>query len=49
MDTALRALKAHVSPVNQEQAGDWFRQGRVATGKKVGMAFAEGFKRIELG
>ena len=49
MDTALRALKAHVSQVNQEQAGDWFRQGRVATGKKVGMAFAEGFKRIELG
>ena len=49
MDTALRALKAHVSQVNQEQAGDWFHQGRVATGKKVGMAFAEGFKRIELG
>jgi LmbE family N-acetylglucosaminyl deacetylase len=49
IDTAVKALKAHVSQVDQEHAGDWFRQGRIATGKKVGMAYAEGFKRIELG
>ena len=49
MDTAVKALKAHASQVDQEHAGDWFRQGRIATGKKVGMALAEGFKRIELG
>ena len=49
MDTAVEALKAHTSQVDQEHAGEWFRQGRVSTGKKVGMAFAEGFKRISLG
>ena len=49
MDTAVKALKAHKSQVDQENAGDWFRQGRIDTGKKVGMAYAEGFKRISLG
>jgi len=49
MDKAVEALKAHKSQVDQEHAGDWFRQGRMETGKKVGMAFAEGFKRISLG
>ncbi|NQW24368.1 MAG: PIG-L family deacetylase [SAR202 cluster bacterium] len=49
MDTAVNALKAHTSQVDQENAGDWFRQGRISTGKKVGMAYAEGFKRINLG
>ncbi|MCI0903708.1 MAG: PIG-L family deacetylase, partial [Chloroflexi bacterium] len=49
MDTAVKALKAHKSQVDQENAGDWFRQGRIDTGKKVGMAYAEGFKRITLG
>lgn len=48
MDTALEALKAHTSQVDPEIAGEWFPQGRVSTGKKVGMAYAEGFKRIEL-
>jgi hypothetical protein len=42
-------LKAHVSQVDQENAGEWFRQGRERTGEKVGMAFAEGFKRIPFG
>ena len=49
MDTAVKALKAHKSQVDQEHAGEWFRQGRIETGKKVGMAYAEGFKRISLG
>ena len=49
VDTAVEALKAHKSQVDQEHAGEWFRQGRISTGKKVGMAFAEGFKRISLG
>ena len=49
MDTAVKALKAHKTQVDQEHAGDWFRQGRIDTGKKVGMAYAEGFKRISLG
>jgi len=49
MDTAVKALKAHVSQVDQENAGEWFRQGRIRTGAKIGMAFAEGFKRIAFG
>ena len=49
MDTAIKALKAHKSQVDEENAGEWFRQGRIDTGKKVGMAYAEGFKRISLG
>ena len=49
MDTAVKALKAHVSQVDQENAGDWLRQGRERTGEKVGMAYAEGFKRIQFG
>ena len=49
MDTAVKALKAHVSQVDQENAGEWLRQGRERTGEKVGMAYAEGFKRIPFG
>ena len=49
METAIRSLKAHKSQVDQEHAGGWFRQGRSDTGKKVGMAYAESFKRISLG
>ena len=49
IDTAVKALKAHKTQVDQENAGDWFRQGRISTGKRVGMAYAEGFKRISLG
>jgi LmbE family N-acetylglucosaminyl deacetylase len=48
IDTAVKALKAHKSQVDQEHAGEWFRQGRISTGRKVGMAYAEGFKRISL-
>ena len=49
MDTAVKALKAHKSQVDQENVGEWFREGRIDTGKKVGMAYAEGFKRIPFG
>ena len=49
MDTAEKALKAHKSQVDQENVGEWFRQGRIDTGKKIGMAYAEGFKRIPFG
>ena len=49
LDAAINALKCHKSQVDQEHAGDWFRQGRISTGKKVGMAYAEGFKRIPFG
>ena len=49
MDTAVKALKSHVSQVDQENAGDWFREGRIRTGEKIGMAYAEGFKRIPFG
>jgi len=46
METAIKALKAHVSQVDQEHAGDWFTQGRVRTGEKIGMGYAESFKSI---
>ena len=49
MDTAIKALKAHVSQVDQENADEWFQQGRIRTGAKIGMAYAEGFKRIPFG
>ena len=49
MDTAIKALKAHVSQVDPENAGEWFQQGRIRTGAKIGMAYAEGFKRIPFG
>ena len=49
MDTAIKALLAHVSQVDQENAGEWFTQGRVRTGEKIGMPYAEGFKRIPFG
>ncbi|MED5405746.1 MAG: PIG-L family deacetylase, partial [Chloroflexota bacterium] len=31
MDTAIKALKAHVSQVDQENADEWFQQGRIRT------------------
>ena len=49
METAIKALKAHVSQVDPENAGEWFQQGRIRTGAKIGMAYAEGFKRIPFG
>ena len=49
MDTAIKALKAHVSQVDQENADEWFQQGRIRTGAMIGMAYAEGFKRIPFG
>ena len=49
MDIAITALKAHVSQVDQEKAGEWFEQGRIRTGAKIGMAYAEAFKRIPFG
>ena len=49
MDTAIKALKAHVSQVDQENADEWIQQGRIRTGAKIGMAYAEGFKRIPFG
>ena len=49
MDTAIKALKAHVSQVDQENADEWFQEGRIRTGAKIGMAYAEGFKRIPFG
>ncbi|MCS5670186.1 MAG: PIG-L family deacetylase, partial [Dehalococcoidia bacterium] len=49
MDTAIKALQAHVSQVDPENAGEWFQQGRIRTGAKIGMAYAEGFKRIPFG
>ena len=49
MEIAIKALKAHVSQVDPENAGEWFQQGRIRTGAKIGMAYAEGFKRIPFG
>ena len=49
MDIAITALKAHVSQVDPENAGEWFEQGRIRTGAKIGMAYAEAFKRIPFG
>ena len=48
MDTAVKALKAHKSQVGEEEAEKYLRQGRVNTGKKVGMEYAEAYKRITL-
>ena len=49
MEIAIKALKAHVSQVDPENAGEWFQQGRIRTGAIIGMAYAEGFKRIPFG
>ena len=49
METAMEALKAHQSQVNEEDADKYFPQGRADTAKKVGWEYAEAFKVIRLG
>ena len=48
MDTAIAALQAHASQVGEDVAKH-MRNWRSRTGKKVGFAYAEGFKRFQLG
>ena len=48
MDTAIAALQAHASQVGEDVA-KYMRNWRNRTGKKVGFAYAESFKRFHLG
>ena len=49
IDTAIAALQAHASQVGGEDVAKHMRNWRRKTGKKVGFAYAEGFKRFLLG
>ena len=49
MDTAVAALKEHQSQVSPEDAEKYLRQWRRRIGQKVGMEYAEAFKRFHLG
>ena len=48
METAMTALKAHQSQITPEEVAAYFPQGRRATAEKVGLQYAEAFKRIKL-
>ena len=47
MDKKLEALRAHTSQVGQDALLRIKKRGRML-GKKAGMRYAEGFKKIEL-
>ena len=49
MDTAIAALQAHSSQVEEEDVAKHMRNWRSRTGKKVGFPYAEAFKRFRLG
>ena len=49
MDTAVAALQAHASQVGEEDVAKHMRNCRSRTGRKVGFAYAEAFKRFHLG
>ena len=49
IDTAVAALKEHQSQVSPEDAEKYLRQWRRRIGQKVGMEYAEAFKRFHLG
>ena len=47
MDAAIMALKAHKSQLSEEDADKYFPLGREETAKKVGLRYAEAYKRIK--
>ena len=49
MNIAIEALKQHQSQVSEDNAGTHMRQWRGRTGEKVGVQYAEKFKRFRLG
>ena len=49
VETAVRALQAHRSQVSPETADRYFREGRRRVGERVGVPYAEHFKRFRLG
>ena len=49
METAVRALKAHASQLNDpEQSGEWMMSWRKETGEKIGARWAEAFRSFKL-
>ena len=48
VETAVRALQAHSSQVSPETADHYFREGRRRVGERVGVPYAEHFKRFRL-
>ena len=48
MDLSIAALKEHRSQVTEEEADYHMRRWRSSTGEKVGMKYAESFKRFKL-
>ncbi|MDA0734179.1 MAG: PIG-L family deacetylase [Chloroflexi bacterium] len=48
IETSVAALKEHKSQVSAEDADKYMREWRNRTGKKVGMQYAESFKRFKL-
>ena len=49
MDVAIKALQQHETQVNSEDVGTHMKQWRGRTGEKVGIRYAEAFKRFQLG
>ena len=48
IDTSVAALKEHKSQVSEEDADKYMRQWRSSIGEKVGMQYAEAFKRFKM-
>ncbi len=48
MEMAVKALEAHKSQVEWDDAEGFLRQWRASSGKKVGFEYAEAFKRFKL-
>jgi hypothetical protein len=49
VDTSIFALKQHTSQVDKpEQAGKWMKQRRAELGKKIGVDYAESFRKFTL-
>jgi len=48
MDTAVKAIQQHKSQVGEEDVETYMREGRRRGGERVGMPYAESFKRFKL-
>lgn len=48
MDTAIKAIQQHKSQVGDEDVEMYMREGRRRTGERVGLPYAEWFKRFRL-
>ena len=48
MDTAVQAIQQHKSQIGGEDVEMYMREGRRRTGERVGLPYAEWFKRFQL-